>query len=137
MTLRYSLERRMAGHVCAAAQAFHVLQREVAMLGSRDTWMWFADRFGALETSLSDSGGFDENLADYMETSQPQARFLVRQTQCPRSFDVVSQRATTLRTRYKTTFPALLPKSTRCERRMHRNYASACTIELTRPECNG
>jgi hypothetical protein len=58
----------MAGHVCAADAAFHALQREVAMLGSRGTWTWFADRFRVLETALSDAGGFDENLADHIES---------------------------------------------------------------------
>jgi hypothetical protein len=57
----------MAGNVCAADGAFHALQREVAMLGSRDTWTWFADRFRVLEAALSDAGGFDENLADPIE----------------------------------------------------------------------
>lgn len=58
----------MAGNVCAADWAFHALQREVAMLGSRYTWTWFADRFRVLETALSDAGGFDENLAEPMES---------------------------------------------------------------------
>jgi hypothetical protein len=67
-TLRYSLGQRIAGRVCAADEAFDQLSREVWKLTYGSTWDWFAERLRVVETSLQEAGGFDEQLADEMES---------------------------------------------------------------------
>jgi hypothetical protein len=68
MALKYSIGQRITGRVCAADESFSRLEREVARVGAGETWGWFAERMHALELSLADLGGFDEQLAEAMES---------------------------------------------------------------------
>ncbi len=69
MALKYSIGQRIAGRVCAADESFSRLERAVRRVGTAETWGWFAERIHALELSLAELGGFDEQLAQAVEST--------------------------------------------------------------------